>query len=249
MAQQKFALQEERRLMSAQELFEAYLLTSSNEEKKEILNSLNNKGYGDLETDSIKELYYTADISDWMKSQLLISLFDRQDDDALPLAKQFVSNAGRGTGEIWHWIYDYDRDYVLETASGMSIKQLVDSSIVQSFAYQDSDAMRKFLGNQLDNILAVENVGFFRGIFMLPIEIELSDRQQREIGELLFAERESVRAIAINFAININDLGLLRDAFNNFSSQQERDNLINSLTSTDRVSHRSLAQELLDQKQ
>ena len=120
-------LQEEVAPLSTLELLNAYSSATDRQEKSIILQALYQSDLTAIDSYQLKEFYNDEDVNGWMKSKLLVAMLDQKDQEAINLAKDYVATPRRANTsyEIWNRLFDLDRDYVISTASEMSIEQLV----------------------------------------------------------------------------------------------------------------------------
>ena len=241
-------MQEQIGSLNVSEVINAYFTATGQIDKNLILQELYGRDLSSVDSYLLKDLYHTDNVNDWMKENLIVAMFDRQDQESITLAREFVSKdtRERTRGEVWTRLFDEDRDYVIETLSGMSIDQLAKDAYAINALSNDSEALNLFYQEQLDNILDAENSKVFDNLNYLRVDMELSGSQQRRLGNSLQSERKSERRFAINFATNIDDIDMLQDRYNEFITSEDRELFIFAMMSnTSTEAHRQLAQEII----
>ena len=241
-------MQEQIASLNVSEVINAYFTATGQIDKNLILQELYGRDLSSVDSYLLKDLYHTDNVNDWMKENLIVAMFDRQDQESITLAREFVSKdtRERTRGEVWTRLFDEDRDYVIETLSGMSIDQLAKDAYAINALSNDSEALNLFYQEQLDNILDAENSKVFDNLNYLRVDMELSGSQQRRLGNSLQSERKSERRFAINFAPNIDDIDMLQDRYNEFITSEDRELFIFAMMSnTSTEAHRQLAQEII----
>ena len=225
--QQQADLQSNFSSMTAADLLNAYQVTTDKRERQTILQYLTNTDLSSVDAYDLKQLYnddIDGEIHDWTKSKLVVELLDRQDDEALNIAKQFLTESKNGRGirmEVLSKTFEFDRDYVVNLASNMSIDELSNSFILNAIG-SDSSAVTEFYENQLDNILAADNQKVFESLYQGPGNFDLTANQQDKVSDLMLSKRTSALNFALGMAGNIDDISILRDRFDRLSTAQDR---------------------------
>ena len=118
-------MQEQIGSLNVSEVINAYFTATGQIDKNLILQELYGRDLSSVDSYLLKDLYHTDNVNDWMKENLIVAMFDRQDQESITLAREFVSKdtRERTRGEVWTRLFDEDRDCVIETLSGMSIDQ------------------------------------------------------------------------------------------------------------------------------
>ena len=242
-------LQEEVAPLSTLELLNAYSSATDRQEKSIILQALYQSDLTAIDSYQLKEFYNDEDVNGWMKSKLLVAMLDQKDQEAINLAKDYVATPRRANTsyEIWNRLFDLDRDYVISTASEMSIEQLVKQGGLLGSMLQDSDAKKQFYENQLDNILNSNNSRVFQNLQPYQVEIELSRSQQNKLGDLMRSELQSERRFAIGFISNIGDLDVLKEGYQALTSSDDRQLfLIGAMANSENEPVSAWAQETIE---
>ena len=242
-------LQEEVASLSTLELLNAYSSATDRQEKSIILQALYQSDLTAIDSYQLKEFYNDEDVNGWMKSKLLVAMLDQKDQEAINLAKDYVATPRRANTsyEIWNRLFDLDRDYVISTASEMSIEQLVKQGGLLGSMLQDSDAKKQFYENQLDNILNSNNSRVFQNLQPYQVEIELSRSQQNKLGDLMRSELQSERRFAIGFVSNIGDLDVLKEGYQALTSSDDRQLfLIGAMANSENEPVSAWAQETIE---
>ena len=235
--------------LSASELISAYSSTNDFQEKGLLTTTLFQMDLTEIDSSLLKEFYNAEGLNYWLKEKLLTVMFNQKDEQALSLTKQFVEDGRAQTTsyEIWRTLYDLDRDYVIETASEMSINELANGDALFSSLRGNSDDLKVFFNNQLDNILSAQNFTVFQTLTGLPVDMSLSRSQQQKVENLLSSESRTERRFALNFINSIDDADVLKDHYDNLTSSTEKVDFVSRLVgSVATEAQRQLAQEIID---
>jgi len=221
---------------SASDLFSAYQASANNQEKQIILQRLSQhlaESDDGLDVSQLKELYHTEGIDGWTRTKLLSALLSKNDAEAVQWSKQLLSKgSGDGQGqyyEITRQLYELEPEFIVDLAIEMPIERLAKSYVPQSFLYNDPDQAKVFFESRLDEILETNDSRVYEKLAATSTDLELSDAQERKIGELFASPKSATRNFAVSFAANIEDIQILREAYENLSQRQERQALVYKL--------------------
>ena len=236
--------------MTAAELLNAYQGSTDKHEKKTILQYLANTDLSQIETYQIEQFYTNSideEIGNWMKSKLVTELIDRQGDGALNLAKQFLSESNHNPGEdfeVLAKVFEYDRDFIVDLASNMSIDELANSFIFSTLS-SDSSAANDFFENQIDNNLNADNSKVYEKLHTFGQQITLSTSQQEKVSDLMLSKKSPTRRFALGLTGSIDDISLLRRRFEGLQTPQDRQSFIHGLSGNiESEGHAELIREL-----
>ena len=241
--------------LSASELFSAYQASANNQEKLIILQRLaQNLADSDdgLDVSQMKELYRTEGVGGWVRTQLLSALLSKKDAEAVQWTKQLLrKGSGDGQGqyyEITRQLYELEPEFILDLAIEMPVERVAKSYVPQSFLYNDPDQAKVFFESRLDEILESNDSRVYEKVTSISTDMELSNAQERKIGELFASPKSSTRNFAVSFAANIEDIQILRQGYENLSQRQERQALVYQLIGqTESDAHVELGYELAAQ--
>ena len=249
--QQQADLQSNFSSMTARDLLNAYQVTTDKRERQTILQYLTNTDLSSVDAYDLKQLYNDGsdgENHDWIKSKLVFELLERQDDEALNLAKQFLSETknSRWVGiDVLNKVFEFDRNYVIELANNMSIDQLSNSYVLSALS-SDPSAIEEFYTNQLDNILAADNLKVYERLHTGPQKLDLNTGQQEKIIDLMASKRSAARNFALGMSGSIDDIPILRARFDSLSTAQDRQAFIFGLFgNSESEPHSELMRELV----
>ena len=237
--------------MTGPELLNAYLNETSTTNKNVIMSYLSQKSLSAVDSYELKEILANSEIDSHSKSTIIHELLEREDYDALNLAKEFLSNNFDRSKAIASFktlqkLFEVDRDFVVELVSSLSLEELSDSSILLVIG-QDSSAIKKVFQNQLDNILISDDPNVFENLTYYSVPMALSADQKTKIKDLMQSKRSGHRGFAISMVHSIEDVKFLKSVFEDLKLYSDRQSFMYGLAkNTESKEHKELFNELAE---
>ena len=213
--------------MSAAELHSLMLSSESRTEKSYAMNMLLEHGkFKTLSNDEILNLHINARESGlWNSGLPLETLLEREEPQALELAKQLISDGASPTqydsDQFFAAIYDKDPDFIKALVVQTEFNEDAPPYGLMQFISSDAELSKTFFENNLDKVLNSQNTS----ILNMPINVgklEINQQQEYKIIDLLNSKSSRQNNLAIRLATKLDNQQVLRDAFNKLDKERSQ---------------------------
>lgn len=232
---------------SASELYAIAMESESPSEKQWALQYLIPGKLNDLDSFELKNLYDQAS-EDWWKPSLLVSLIEKNDDESLASAKQFIQNGKLSfeiSSELFSVVYEKDPDFIKRYVESIDLAVTDIGSGIYT-VLQEPELANIFYENNFDQILKSNKKEYFQyGAYNL--KSELDDQQELALVELFGANNRHKRSFALSLVGKIKDTDRIRRAYSSLIKTSDQQVFLSQLLSRDKNSDQyKLALELAE---
>lgn len=234
--------------LNASELF-AIVSESDNLLKQQSAMQLLTQGkLHQLSVSELKTLYQHDQTPNWNKANILTSLLNENDPEALGWAKNMISSGShsRWSGlndELYTSVYEKDPNFIRNYINEFEIESGPSGFGFYNFMQQEPKLANEFFTTRLDEILDVENGTIFQ-FGGYDVEFDMTTSQQSKLLSFFESSNQRKRSFAMSLLENVDDIDMLREAFSELERTREKRNFINSIGTSGDSKKQSLAKEL-----
>ncbi len=232
--------------LSALELY--YIATESDNllEQQSAMQVLAQSKLHQLGASELKTLYQREDVQQWSKTSILNSLLSENDPEAIVWAKQLISNntpLSYLSDDLYSAIYENDPDFIRNYINEFDIESGPNAYGFYNFVQQEPKLANEFFTKRIDEILDSENGTLFQfGAY--NVEFDMTTRQQSKLLSLFESNNQHKRSFAMSLLGNVDDTGMLREAFSKFERARDKRNFLNALSTDKNAEKQALVKEL-----
>ena len=234
--------------MSVSELYEVTQNSSQRIEKQSALQKLLQGNINNLELHQLKSLYHDPDFDKYSKSRFLVKMIEHNDSEALDWAKQALTGNELGKYieyDLLSSIYEKDPEFIRGYIDQLDVEDLGGAQNIFHLTQLEPELINGFFAKKFDQILESNNDDLYQMIGH-NVDFDMTSEQQAKLVEFFESNNKHKRSFAINLAKNIDDLSVLREAYNQLPRKDEKQNFIYSLyNSQNNREHLSLVKELI----
>ena len=219
--------------LDAEELFAEFESAESSFNKQMVVHMLMEGKAHELETHQLKTLYQSELVQNWNKMQLLVSLLEREDTQALGWAKQFLQSEQairHFNNDLMSLIWDQDPQFVRGFLRDISFDNSVSIHSVSNFLRQEPQLRLEFLNRHFDSMLDAGGSRVFN-TGLNHKDFKMSALQESRLLEFFESPSKHRRQFALGFIPNFESVDDLRRAYANIERDREKRQFVNMLMS------------------
>ena len=234
--------------MSVSELYEVTQNSSQRIEKQSAIRKLLQGNINKLELHQLKTLYQDPEFDKYSKSRFLVKMIEHNDSEALDWAKQALTDNELGKYieyDLLSSIYEKDPEFIRGYIDQIDVADLGGGSNIFYLTQLEPEVINGFFAKKFDQILESNNDDLYQMIGH-NVEFDMTNEQQVKLGEFFESNNKHKRSFAINLAKNIDDISILREAYNRLPRKAEKQSFVYSLyNSQNNREHLNLIEELI----